>query len=669
MLAILLFTAVSAKFDGLAEDGYTGVQVENQKAWVTLGSKSDVKIFRAEKSGRLNVVAPSIDFHSENIMFNGISLKKIIQAEIAAAFGTKGPTCNVWTEITTADGWSSGRCKYVNKGGNAFSDTKNVAGVPKCRALCASSSKCKSFTFGKTESNRCILFTDQKTKGSAYKDGNHIYQCFNKPDVFNPKLSTCKPKCTPWPVVKMSDGKTDGRCQGDAMISDKKNVPGLNKCQLSCIITSNCKSFSFSAKESNRCLLFAKAKAPKSSFKDNSWEWVCKNRRDGPLCEDMKPKCNDAAWTEITKSDGKRGRCKSGSVISDTQKVPGPTACRDKCARQSKCKSFSFASSESDRCILYTVTQAKGSSFQDGSNNFRCHNKPAGWYPGLPACGSTCKKWTPVKRSDGKTDGRCQGDGAYSDTSSVPGVPVCQAKCVSDSKCKSFSFSQKEKNRCILFSKAKAPKTSTKDHSWEWVCKNKPDGILCDEPEPICKLSDFEVKKSDGASGRCRGDSTISDKGGFPTLASCQAACMANSRCNSFGWTPSESKGRCMMYENTKPAKTSTKDGSHPWRCFNKPICKPKPKCSEPTEVKKSDGSSGRCRGDSTISDKGGFTLASCQAACVANSKCKSFGFTPSESKGRCMLYSNAKPAKTSTKDGSHPWRCFNKPSGPICKA
>merc|ERR1712037_821451 len=140
-----------------------------------------------------------------------------------------------------------------------------------------------------------------------------------------------------------------------------------------------------------------------------------------------------------------------------------------------------------------------------------------------------------------------------------------------------------------------------------------------------------------------------SDTGGF-TLATCQAACVANSKCKSFGYTPSESKGRCMLYSNTKPAKTSTKDGSHPWRCFNTPTG-PGCRCSAP-EVKKSNGASGRCRGDNNLSDKGGFNLASCEAACMANSKCKSFGFTPSESKGRCMLYSNAKPAKTSTKDG-----------------
>ena len=121
-----------------------GVQVENQKAWVTLGSKSDVKIFRVRSTKFFAVCCeaflancfceihipvgwevgpverrgskhwfPFGKYHgkcylvvcgcvrmvffgthewrlSTVLQFNGISLKKIIQAEIAAAFGTKG---------------------------------------------------------------------------------------------------------------------------------------------------------------------------------------------------------------------------------------------------------------------------------------------------------------------------------------------------------------------------------------------------------------------------------------------------------------------------------------------------------------------------------------------------------------------------------------------------
>ena len=561
-----------------------------------------------------------------------------------------GEKCNQWVEVKLSGG-GSGRCKD----GNQISDTKNVPGAAACRANCKANSKCKSFTFSQKESNRCILSSEAKT--SAFKDHSWQWVCFNKPTEFDPTVPVCgsNPKnCNKWGEIKISDGNS-GRCKDGNQISDTRNVPGAAACRANCKTNSKCKSFSFSQKESNRCILSSEAKT--SAYKDNAWQWVCFNKPTNfnsafPLCEAGggagDKKCNK--WQAVRQSNGSEGRCKSETQISDTRNVAGTSACRANCKANSKCKSFSFSHKESNRCILFPQTKGAGTSFKDGSWEYVCFNKPADFDPSVSFCGDTQCVWPPVFQNDGKTQGRCHSSGGLKDTQNVPGPEACKATCQSDAKCQSFSFSSKEKNRCILFSNTKGKGTSFRDGSWDYSCFNKPAGG--------CKSSSvwLEIKQSNGKYGRCQGSGLFSDTRNVPGIPACKEKCKSSSKCQSFSFASSESN-RCLLYSLQKTPGSSTQDGSHNFYCYNKPAA--------PlwVEVMQGNGKSGRCKSSASYSDTRNVAgVPSCQAKCSGESKCQSFSFASSES-NRCILYSTQNVAGSSFQDGGHNFKCYNRPS------
>ena len=523
--------------------------------------------------------------------------------------------CNKWQDVKQSNG-SPGRCKSES----AISDKNNIGGTDACRESCKANSKCKSFSFSYKEKNRCILFPQTKSAGSSFKDGSWEWVCFNKPADFDPSLKVCgapDAKCN-WTPVLQSDARSPGRCHSSSSYKDTQNV-GSDACLTACNTDAKCKSFSFSSKEKNRCILFSNTKTKGSSFKDGSWEYQCFNKPLGG-CK------STGEWTEIKQSNGKDGRCKSSGSFSDNRNVNGIPACKENCKTSSKCQSFSFASSESNRCILYSSKNVPGSSFQDGSHNFRCFNKPE------PA------EWVEVKQGNGKS-GRCHSSGGYSDARNVAGVPGCQAKCTSDSKCESFSFASSESNRCMLFSIQKVPGSSFQDGGHNFKCYNKP---IATWPE---------VKRYDGGTGRCQDSGAYSNKI-VSNIGACQASCAGESKCKSYSFT-AKGGNRCILYSIKKTGKAYLSDGGLDYVCFNKPGY---------SEVMKSNGSSGRCHGTGSFSDTRNVNgIPACQAKCEANKNCKSFSFASSES-NRCILFSVTKGKGSSTQDGNHNFKCFNKP-------
>merc|ERR1712187_369232 len=163
--------------------------------------------------------------------------------------------------------------------------------------------------------------------------------------------------------------------------------------------------------------------------------------------------------------------------------------------------------------------------------------------------------------------------------------------------------------RCILFKNKKQPETSFKDGNWQWICYNKPHGSPCKNPWE-------EVKQSNRKGGRCKGGGMSDTQNVHHNT--CRANCAANPKCQSYSWTHTEGD-RCILISSIQTE--AGPDGSHKWVCFNKP--------SKPwTEIKQKNGKSGRCGGGG-YTDNRNIHHMTCKSSCRANSKCKSYSWSP----------------------------------------